>query len=42
MEKLLNKDYKKRLGFKFGFAEIKLHPWFESINFDDLYKKKVY
>ena len=39
--KLLVKDEDKRLGAKDGFDEIKLHPFFKDINFDDLLEKKI-
>ena len=38
--KLLEKDPEKRLGRQ-GIIEIKKHPFFSGINFDDLIKKKV-
>ena len=40
INKLLEKDPGTRLGRK-GFAEIKKHSFFSSINFDDLKKKKT-
>lgn len=33
IKKLLNKDYKKRLGYKHGSLEIKSHNFFKDINF---------
>jgi len=39
--KLLIKDPTKRLGTKGEAEEIKMHPWFASINWNDLYNKKL-
>jgi serine/threonine protein kinase len=38
--KLLNKNPDERLGTKTGIQELQDHPFFESINFDDLLNKK--
>lgn len=40
LRKLLNKNYKKRIGSNNGFEEIKTHKFFESVNFDDIINKK--
>lgn len=40
--KLLTKDPEKRLGAgENGAQELKEHPWFESINWDLIYQKKI-
>ena len=39
IKKLLNKDYKKRLGFKHGSIEIKNHNFFKDINFQLIMNK---
>jgi len=39
--KLLIKDPTKRLGTKGETEEIKMHPWFASINWNDLVNKKL-
>lgn len=41
LTKLLEKDPSKRLGHERGAEEIKEHPWFESVNWDDVIRKKV-
>lgn len=41
LKKLLIKNPSERLGGKDGFEEIKKHPFFEGINFDDIINKKV-
>lgn len=42
LEQLLQKDKSKRLGCsEVDFGEIKSHPFFRSINFVDLYDKKI-
>lgn len=38
---LLEKDPKKRLGYTGGIEEIKVHPWFESIDIDALINKQL-
>ena len=40
MKKLLTKDASKRLGHN-GAKEIKDHPWFEKLNWEQLLNKKV-
>jgi len=37
----LNKDQSKRLGAKNGLAEIKEHPFFASLDFDEVLNRKV-
>ena len=39
--KLLRKDVKERLGFISGIVEIKNHPFFKGINFQDIENKKI-
>jgi len=39
--KLLEKDPEKRLGNENGSEEIKSHPWFSSINWREVAKKKI-
>ena len=39
LKSLLKKDPKERLGFKGDAAEIKKHPYFKDINFDEVRKK---
>jgi serum/glucocorticoid-regulated kinase 2 len=41
IRKLLNKDPKKRLGWKSGPNEILEHPFFEDIDIDDLMEKNI-
>ena len=41
LKKLLNKNIEQRLGFKNGFDEIKQHPFFKEINFDDIINQKI-
>lgn len=41
LHKLLQKDPCQRIGYKFGAAEIRSHPFFKEINWQDLYDKKV-
>jgi len=38
---LLNKDQNKRLGAKNGLTEIKEHPFFASMDFDEVLNRKV-
>jgi len=38
---LLKRDRTKRLGAKGDSEEIKAHPWFKSINWDDVYQRKL-
>ena len=37
----LNKDPKKRLGSQNDFMEVRTHPFFSDINYDDLLKYKI-
>lgn len=39
--RLLRKNYKKRLGFKNGMADVKKHPFFEDIDWRRLYRKQI-
>lgn len=39
--KLLDRNQETRFGNKSGFNEIKNHPFFSGINFDDILKRKV-
>jgi serine/threonine protein kinase len=39
--KLLEKEPSKRLGHKRGAEEIKEHPWFESVNWNEVLRRKV-
>lgn len=41
IKKLLNKNQEKRLGSKNDFDEMKIHPWFDGLNWDDLLAKKI-
>uniref|UniRef100_A0A665W5P4 Serine/threonine-protein kinase Sgk1-like n=1 Tax=Echeneis naucrates TaxID=173247 RepID=A0A665W5P4_ECHNA len=41
LEGLLQKDRTKRLGVKDDFLELKYHPFFSPINWDDLMAKKI-
>ena len=41
IQKLLEKNPKKRLGAQKGIEEIKSHPFFAKINFTDIENKKV-
>jgi len=41
IKKLLEKNKMKRLGQKNDVAEIFAHPWFKSINMEDLLAKKI-
>jgi serum/glucocorticoid-regulated kinase 2 len=41
LEQLLEKNPEKRLGTKEGAIEIKKHPWFAGINWNDFLEKKV-
>ena len=41
LAKLLNKNPYSRLGATHGFDEIKYHPWFKGVDWDDVYKKRV-
>ena len=41
IKKLLNKNYKERLGFINDFEDIKKHNFFKGINFNDLSNKKI-
>ena len=41
LKKLLIKKQTNRLGAQNGFAEIRVHPFFEGFNFDELLAKKM-
>ncbi|XP_064409779.1 serine/threonine-protein kinase Sgk3 isoform X1 [Latimeria chalumnae] len=41
LEGLLEKDRQNRLGAKEDFLEIQVHPFFDSLNWDDLVQKKI-
>uniref|UniRef100_A0A4X2M0F9 Serum/glucocorticoid regulated kinase family member 3 n=1 Tax=Vombatus ursinus TaxID=29139 RepID=A0A4X2M0F9_VOMUR len=41
LEELLEKDRQNRLGAKEDFLEIQNHPFFESLNWNDLVQKKI-
>jgi serine/threonine protein kinase len=41
LSKLLHKNPYSRLGAREGVKEIMDHPWFASIDWDDLYKKRI-
>ena len=41
MKKLLNKNYKERLGFINDFDDIRKHDFFKEINFNDLNNRKI-
>ena len=41
LTKLLSKNPYSRLGAREGVNEIKSHPWFNSIDWDDLYRKRI-
>lgn len=38
---LLEKEPEKRLGHNNGAEDIKNHPWFSSVNWDDVRKKRI-
>ena len=40
INKMIKRKVKKRLGY-YGIGEIKNHPWFKNINWNELLKKKV-
>jgi serine/threonine protein kinase len=40
--KLLRKNYKKRLGFTNGMAEVKNHPFFKDLDWRRLYRKQIH
>ena len=42
LKKLLIRNPLDRYGARDGFSEIKDHPWFADVNWDDVYQKKVY
>jgi hypothetical protein len=37
----LNKEPSRRFGCKNDFDDLKKHPWFNDINWDNLYNKKL-
>jgi serine/threonine protein kinase len=41
LKKLLHKSPSKRLGAMRGASEIKAHPWFKGVNWQDVYDRKV-
>lgn len=41
MGKLLDKNQESRLGTAEGAAELKAHPWFATIDFEQLSEKKI-
>ena len=41
LKKMLNKNPKKRLGINNDKSDLKNHPFFEDINWDDIAKKKI-
>ena len=41
ISRLLCKSVENRLGTKGDYKEIKEHPWFSGINFENLYQKKI-
>jgi hypothetical protein len=41
LSRILDKDQTMRLGAVGGFEEIKAHPWFHGINWQDVFKKKL-
>ena len=41
IKKLLAKDPANRLGSNGGAEEILGHPWFEGLNFDEIFNKEV-
>jgi len=42
LSKLLNKNPYSRLGAYMGFQEIAYHPWFQNVDWDDVYKLRVH
>jgi hypothetical protein len=41
VSKLLKANIQKRLGNEGDADEVKAHPWFQDINWSDVYNKKV-
>jgi serine/threonine protein kinase len=41
IRKLMDRNPQKRLGHARDADEVKLHPWFKKINWDDVYHKKL-
>lgn len=39
--RLLEKDFRNRLGHQNGAQEVKAHPWFSGINWEDIAQKKI-
>jgi len=39
--KLLERNPSKRLGAKKDADEVRAHPWFKNINWNDVYRKKL-
>jgi serine/threonine protein kinase len=37
--RLLERDPENRLGYDYGAKEVKAHPFFSDINWDDVYDK---
>jgi len=42
LTKLLIRNPLERLGARDGFEEVKRHTWFQDVNWDHVYEKKVY
>jgi hypothetical protein len=40
LRKLLERNPKKRLGFN-GAEEVKSHPWFKNLNWEEVYNKQL-
>lgn len=40
IKKLLKKNPEERLGYN-NFNDLKRHPYFETVNFEDLFKQEV-
>ena len=41
LKQLLDKNPLRRLGSKTGADEIKAHPYFEDVNWDDVFNKRI-
>jgi len=41
LQKLLHKNPYGRLGATMGFNEIKYHPWFKNVDWDEVYLKRI-